>query len=156
MRVLRTENLRNASTEIFCVKEFWGKKYKKCQYWAVTFFAYRKEMRVYRFRKRRCVVFTESLHEFLIVPEMIWLFSDKCRIDDTLKSRVVMSNYCSRSSQLVRFYLKSFFTSHLFLVIATIQTLLEKPKCFLKLTTMLQGVPQWNGQSNLPLTDRHM
>ena len=46
MRVVRAENLRNVSTEIFCVKEFWGKNYKKCQYWVMTFFAYRKEMSV--------------------------------------------------------------------------------------------------------------
>ena len=46
MRVVRAENLRNVSSEIFCVKEFWGKNYKKCQYWAMTFFAYRKEMSV--------------------------------------------------------------------------------------------------------------
>ena len=48
MPVVRAENLRNVSAEIFCVKQFWGKNYKKCQYWAITFFSYRKEMRVFK------------------------------------------------------------------------------------------------------------
>ena len=52
MRVLRTENLRNVSTEILRVKEFWGENYKECQYWAMTFFAYRKELRVAAWSKK--------------------------------------------------------------------------------------------------------
>ena len=52
MWVVRAENLRNVSSEMFCVKEFWGKNDKKCQYWAMTFFAYMEEMRVSRDKQK--------------------------------------------------------------------------------------------------------
>ena len=48
MRVVRAKKLRNVSTENSKIKKFWGKNYKKCQYWAMTFYSYRKEMRVHQ------------------------------------------------------------------------------------------------------------